>query len=321
MGTNVARSRPPVPTVTLLSGCGGSDLALRQAGLDVTWANELREDACDTYALNFPHTELARGDISLIREFPAAKLLVGCYPCQGYSQAGLRKRDATVNYLYRDFDRALRQIRPRAFVVENVSGMANSLNRSLLHCQLVRFRSAGYRVSVDVLDAKNYGLAQTRRRVFIVGIRTDLEIRYTFPHPTHGPSTGTPYTTQRQALQGLPDWPEGEFCAEKFHWYYLSRNRRADWDMPSPCIVAHWRHVPLHPSSPPLKRAGPDRWEFAERGRARRLSYRECAALQGFPSSYEWGRSSVRQKFRMIGNAVPPPLFRAVLRQLPDIWS
>jgi DNA (cytosine-5)-methyltransferase 1 len=121
-------------------------------------------------------------------------------------------------------------------------------------------------------------------------------------------------------LHGLPRWPSGEFNEEDFHWYYLSRKRRMPWGKQSPCIVGHWRHVPLHPLSPPLRRIDTDHWKFARKGRARRLSYRECALLQGFPRTFRWQRGSVRERFQMIGNAVPPPMFAAVVRGLEPLW-
>ena len=261
-----------------------------------------------------------QGDISTIRSFPKADLLIGCYPCQGYSLGGVRDPSCKINYLYREFDRALRQIRPKAFIVENVNGMAFGKNKRLLMNQLVRFRLAGYQVSWKVLDAKGYGLPQTRRRIFIVGTRSDLGIQYEFPEPTHGPEGFSPYLTQSDALWEMPEWPVGEFCTEPFHWYYLSRRRRHDWNEPSPCIVGHWRHVPLHPLSPPLVRINTDNWRFAHTGPARRLSFRESAALQGFENSYKWERASVKEAFLAAGNAVPRQLLRAISEAMPDVW-
>jgi DNA (cytosine-5)-methyltransferase 1 len=118
----------------------------------------------------------------------------------------------------------------------------------------------------------------------------------------------------------MPTWPEGEFNDEPFHWYYLSRRRRHPWGQPSACIVGNWRHVPLHPVSPPLRRIDTDHWEFTRDGRARRFSYRECAALQGFVRRFRWNAGTVRDRFQAIGNAVPPPLFSAVVRPLEAIW-
>jgi DNA (cytosine-5)-methyltransferase 1 len=307
--------------ISLFSGCGGSDLAVQNRGFDIVWANDIWDVACETYRDNIPNPKIEEGDIATFREFPPADLLVGCYPCQGYSQGGRRDPDESINFLYRQFDRVLRLVEPKAFVVENVNGMAYGANRKLLENQLCRFRLAGYRVVWQVLNARDYGAAQNRRRVFLVGIRSDIPATYSFPPPTHGPNGSTDYVTQKDVISGMPKWPEGEFNNEKFHWYYLSRNRRRGWNEQSPCLVGHWRHVPLHPISPPLKRIDTDHWRFSRRGRARRLSYRECAALQGFPRSFVWKRGSVRERFQMIGNAVPPPLFAAVLRGLDGLWN
>jgi DNA (cytosine-5)-methyltransferase 1 len=308
-----------VRTISLFSGCGGSDLALKNLGYDVVWANDVTKVACETYADNIgPAIEC--GDIADYNRFPKADLLVGCYPCQGFTQGGRRNSSDSINYLYQHFDRVLRIVSPKAFVVENVNGMTYGENCQLLNNQLCRYRMAGYRVKWQVLNAKHYGVAQNRRRVFIVGIRSDIDFIYSFPLPAYGPETTRELVTQKTVLAGMPEWPKGEFNDEPFHWYYLSRNRRRDWAEPCPCIVGHWRHVPLHPMSPPLKRIHTDKWVFANKARARRLSYPECAALQGFPRSFSWNRGTVRERFQMIGNAVPPPLFEAVVKRLEGLW-
>ena len=305
--------------ISLFSGCGGSDLALQRAGYDIRWSNDIWDVACKTYRDNIKSPRIETGDIAKFKKFPRAQLLVGCYPCQGYSQGGKREWHDSINYLYREFDRVLRKVRPRAFVVENVNGMAFGESRTLLENQLRRYRLAGYRVKWSVLNAKDFGVAQNRRRVFLVGIRSDLNFEYKFPRPTHGLGCKR-YVTQRDVLAGLPSWPVGEFNQERLHWYYLSRKRRMPWGKQSPCIVGHWRHVPLHPLSPPLRRINTDKWRFTQKGRARRLSFRECALLQGFPRSFKWNHGSVRERFQMIGNAVPPPMFQAVLTALQSLW-
>lgn len=260
------------------------------------------------------------GDIADFSRFPAAEFLVGCYPCQGFTQGGRRNSNDTINFLYQQFDRVLRIVSPKAFVVENVNGMAFGQNAQLLKNQLRRYRLAGYRVKWQVLNAENYGVAQSRRRLFIVGIRSDLDFEYAFPAPEFGAETSQKLVCQRDVLKGMPEWPTGEFNVEPFHWYYLSRRRRRDWNEPSPCIVGHWRHVPLHPMSPPLRRVHTDKWVFSRKGPARRLAYRECAVLQGFPKGFAWNRGTVRERFQMIGNAVPPPLFHAVAKNLEGLW-
>jgi DNA (cytosine-5)-methyltransferase 1 len=253
------------------------------------------------------------GDICGISRFPKAEILAGCYPCQGYSQAGRRDGSDHINFLYREYDRALRLIRPRAFIVENVDGMRFAQNDHLLKNQLRRFRLAGYRVAWQVLNAKDYGLAQDRRRLLIVGIRSSEMKLFRFPDPTHGEGRGLKrYATLREQIWHLRKPPEGSYNDEPLHWYYMSRNRRRTWGEQSTCIVAHWRHVGLHPDSPPLKKIGKDAWVLSRSGRARRYSYLECAALQGFPNPSHFDVCSVPLRFRAIGNAVPPPLFAAV---------
>lgn len=303
--------------VSLFAGCGGSDLGLQMAGIAPIWSNELNETASQLYVDVTGLSTIKTCDIRQIEKFPKADILAGCYPCQGYSQGGVRDDEASINFLYREFDRALRQIRPLAFIVENVDGMRFSHNKHLLDNQLVRFRSAGYRVSWAVLDAKDYGLAQQRRRLIMVGIRSSENIVYRFPRPTHGPqSSGKSYATMREVIWHLRDAPPGSYNEEPLHWYYLSRNRRHGWDQQAPCVVGHWRHVALHPDSPPLRKVGTDHWEFAAEGKARRFSYLECAALQGFPEPEAFRSQKVRDRFLAIGNAVPPPLFAAVAASL-----
>ena len=307
--------------VSLFSGCGGSDAGLVSAGFDVLMANDLLAYAAETYKANLPETDYKSCPVEQVKSFPAADLLVGCYPCQGYSQGGARETHRGINYLFREFGRALRAIKPKAFIVENVSGLTRADNQALFNQQLRNFRSAGYRVVWKLLNAADFGVAQERQRVIIVGIRSDIDVKYQYPNATHGPSAALPYVTIRDALYGLPDWPEGEFNTEPFHWYYLSRNRRRDWGELSKTIVSRARHMPLHPVSPRLVNRGPDHYEFEHDGPARRFSYREAAYLQGFKRDMVFPDSNgMHSRYKIIGNAVPPPLFEAVAKALPDIW-
>lgn len=311
-----------MPTaVSLFSGCGGSDAGIIAAGFEVLMANDKLPYARDVYLANHPETEFVLGNVEKIRSFPMAELLVGCYPCQGFSQGGVRNPDRKINKLYIEFDRALRIIQPKAFIVENVSGMVRQNFRHLLEDQVKTFTDAGYRVQAEVLNAVDFGVPQERKRIFIVGIREDIGINYVFPQPSHGEGK-LPYNTIKNAIGDMPEWPEGEFYDNGFHWYYLSRDRRRDWEQPSKTIVANPRHTPLHPMSPPLEKIGNDTWKFTTSERARRFSYKEAARLQGFNDLIfpETKASSLNAKYTVVGNAVPPPLFKAVTQALPDIW-
>ena len=323
--------------VSLFSGCGGSDAGLSKAGFDIVMANDILPYAREVYLANLPETDYLIQDIREVEKFPSADLLVGCYPCQGFSQGGARLADRSINFLYKEFARALTNIQPKAFIVENVSGMRNSTFKHLLDDQIKRFSNAGnigYKVVWNILKAHHYGVPQERKRLIIVGIRNDFDLEYKFPEATHGEEKSLPYVTIGEALKGLPEWPIGEFCDDPFHWYYLSRNRRRNWDEVSKTIVSNLRHIPLHPISPELKKVGIDKWEFITNSPARRFSYKEAAILQGFSKEYtnhggyltfpdmdSFGAARMlKERYKVVGNAVPPPLFEAVVRDIPDIW-
>ncbi|MAK54389.1 MAG: DNA (cytosine-5-)-methyltransferase [Pusillimonas sp.] len=310
--------------VSLFSGCGGSDAGVISAGFEVVMANDILTYARDVYCANHPETDFVLGDIRKIKKFPDAELLVGCYPCQGFSQGGVRDAGRKINYLYLEFAKALLAIKPKAFIVENVSGMVRKDFEHLLIDQKKVFTDAGYCVKAKVLNAADFGVAQERRRIFIVGIRDDIDLEYVFPEPTHGKSRAQPYVTIKDALKGMRHWPEGEFYDRDFHWYYMSRDRRRDWNELSKTIVANARHMPLHPISPKLVKVAHDEWRFVEDRPARRFSYREASRLQGFAKGFKFPDTesgSLSMRYMVAGNAVPPPLFEAVSKALPNIWS
>ncbi|NLZ10861.1 MAG: DNA cytosine methyltransferase [Alcaligenaceae bacterium] len=311
--------------VSLFSGCGGSDAGVIKAGFDVIMANDILPYARDTYLANHPQTDFVLEDIRKIEVFPSAELLVGCYPCQGFSQGGVRDAGRRINFLYLEFARALNAIKPKVFIVENVSGMVRKNFEHLLIDQKAVFTEAGYVVKAQVLNAADFGVAQERRRIFIVGIRADLDTEYEFPKPTHGDLLLQPRVTIEQALSGMELWPTGEYYDREFHWYYMSRDRRRDWHEQSKTIVANPRHMPLHPVSPKLVKVEHNVWRFSEDLPARRFSYRESALLQGFPKDFRFpdtDAASLDMRYTVAGNAVPPPLFEAVARSIPDsLWD
>ena len=102
----------------------------------------------------------------------------------------------------------------------------------------------------------------------------------------------------------------------------MSRNRRQDWEQPSKTIVSNARHTLLHPISPEMKKIEKDQWVFIEDKPARRFSYQECAVLQGFSRNLifpETANASLMNKYKVIGNAVPPAMFQAVAAELMDV--
>ncbi len=305
----------PLKVISLFSGCGGFDFGVKLAGHKIIWANDIYPPAAKSYIANFPEVEFFRGDIDNVKNFPKADMAVGCYPCQGFSVGGNRKSFDERNYLYRQFLRCIKTIKPKFFIAENVNGMAVLYNGRFLKNQLKAYRAAGYAVKWEVLDAKDFGVPQDRKRIFIVGVKKSVDFQYTFPKPTHGPGLKN-YVTLRDSIWDLPRWPEGEFYDEGFPWYYLSRNRKRGWDEVSYCILANWRHVPLHPMGKPMVYVSEDKWILPKGSRHRRLSWKECARIQSFPDNFKV-EDSLEAKYWQIGNAVSPSVAKAVISPFP----
>lgn len=304
--------------LSLFCGCGGMDLGFERAGHKVIWSNDNYKWACETYSKNFS-IEPVREDIRKVEHFPDSDIVIGGYPCQGFSLAGNRNVFDKRNYLYLEFARVLEAVQPRFFVAENVKGVGTPFKSAPRALDIMerRFRSCGYRVVSELLNAKDYGVPQDRERVFIVGVREDLHKEYAFPKRSHGRRPLKPQVTLRQAIGDLPPPEDGEYYDHTgFSSRYMSRNRIRGWDEVSFTIQANGRHVPLHPSCPLMKRMEQDKWEFtADIGKYRRLSVRECARIQSFPDEFQF-EGPLNSKYRQIGNAVPPLLAQAIASEL-----
>ena len=160
--------------VSWFSGTGGFDYGASQAGGHVIWANDIDPHAAAAYQRLFPEVEFYTGDVRVIQEFPQADVLIGCYPCTGFSIAARRRwrdekeRDLRANegnFLYREFMRALRHVRPKYLFVENVKGMVTAEDGWFLERQLDGFRRHGYNVKYEVLHAQDFGVSQSQTHV------------------------------------------------------------------------------------------------------------------------------------------------------------
>lgn len=324
------------------------DLGAERAGAEVIWANDIMSEARDTYQSNFRNSDFTVASIHDVSNFPSADLVMGGYPCQSFSMGGNRKPgDDKRTFLYLEFARCLDVVKPKFFLAENVSGLKSVNSGKWFTDQLKVFDSLGYNVSWALLNAADYGVPQKRKRVMLVGVRRDLKKWYWFPPATHAPLKNykklglEPHVSHGDAISGLPLWPTGEFYERphdpegNWSWYYMSRNRKAAWDGPSFTIVANFRHTTLHPACPTMKLTWSNladgwkqRWDFSDEyehtasnpnrpvlDEPRRLSWRECALIQSFPSDFEVS-GKLERKFEQIGNAVPPLLAEAVIRPI-----
>ena len=175
--------------ISLFSGAGGLDLGLIQAGNDIVWANDIDKDAVATYRENIGN-HIVCDDIKNIdiASLPDAEVVVGGFPCQGFSLANrLRTLEDDRNQLYRFFYNTIKTKQPKFFIAENVKGIL-SLGKGEAIKQIVSdFEGAGYVTTVNLVNMADYGVPQTRQRVLIIGQRKDLgaEMLFQFPKPNH----------------------------------------------------------------------------------------------------------------------------------------
>ncbi|HTL81098.1 MAG TPA: DNA cytosine methyltransferase [Bacteroidia bacterium] len=320
--------------VSFFAGAGGLDLGFEKAGFDVIWANEYDREIWETFEKNHKKTKLDRRSIVDIKshEVPDCDGIIGGPPCQSWSEAGaLRGIGDKRGQLFFEFIRILAEKRPKFFLAENVSGMLLPVHQHALENIKAMFKECGYDVSFTLLNASDYSVPQDRKRVFFIGYRSDLKIKFDFPKP----STLTNKRTLRDAIGHLEktaipakkgNYTNGEGCAVSNHEYmigdfssiYMSRNRVRSWDEVSFTIQAGGRHAPIHPQAPKMKFVEQNVRIFVpgKKKLYRRLSIRECAEIQTFPPDFIFYYKNLSAAYKMIGNAVPVELARVLASQI-----
>ena len=297
--------------VSLFSGAGGLDLGFIQAGHTVVWANDVDPDAVATYRRNIGD-HIVLGDIKDIdtEQIPACDIVVGGFPCQGFSVANTKRNTLDErNQLYKEFLRVLEAKEPKYFLAENVKGILSLGKGEVIKGIVNDFEQTGpgYHVEYRLLNAADYGVPQTRQRVIIVGVRKDLGRVFEFPRPTNSKTGegGLPkWVTVQEAIGGYPDPDEpNDIPNHTYSKYKMVLNgylgkRAIDPNSPSPTITARGDRkggVVVHPH-PNMQR---------------RMTAREVATLQSFPGDFIFTGSNT-DCYRQIGNAVPVKLGRAL---------
>jgi DNA (cytosine-5)-methyltransferase 1 len=298
--------------VSLFAGCGGSSLGYRLAGFRELLAVEWDAKAVATFKSNFPEVPVHHGDIAQLTGAECMRLagvrvteldlLDGSPPCQGFSMSGKREMGDERNTLFLEYARLLREMRPKAFVFENVPGLIKGPMKRIYLEIVEELRGCGYRVRGELLNAMHYGVPQARERVIVIGVRDDLEIEPSFPKPATRP------ISVREALQGLSDightrpltplqverWHEtkrGGHHAERFSTVRLK------WDKVAPTILkCDGSGGFFHPDEP------------------RKLGANQLKRLASFPDSFQF--ASREEAVERIGNSVPPKLMEAIARHV-----
>lgn len=303
-------------TISLFCGAGGLDMGFERAGFETIWANDFNSDACETHK-EWSKAKTVCGDISKIdeTEIPDADVVLGGFPCQGFSLSGPRKLDDSRNTLYKQFVRIVKAKQPYMFVAENVKGLLSMDGGKIIEAIISEFSDCGYDVYYKLLNAKNYGVPEDRERVIIVGFKKNLNIEnFNFPEPKSS------FVTLKEALEDVPEPKKEDICSQPYSSRYMSRNRKRGWDDVSYTIPAMAKQVPIWPGSPDMKKLEPDKWKFGDSEKTRRLSWQEAAAIQTFPSDLNFPGNLI-SKYKQIGNAVPVKLAETIANHLYDILT
>lgn len=319
-----------IKVVSLFSGCGGMDLGFINAGYEIIWANDIDPDACATYRSNIG-SHIVEGDIADIHldTIPQCDVILGGFPCQDFSMIWKRQGIETDRgNLYQYFVKAVDLKQPLFFVAENVKGLLTANKGRAIKQIITDFQACGYRIYPDVYNFADYSAPQLRERVLIVGIRQDLNFKYTKLKPTH---TVNDYITTEEALKGVETAihnneklnirektrkmleliPEGcNFQAiPKDSPYYVKGMishvyRRLDRKKPATTIIAA---------------GGGGTWGY-HYTEPRPLTNRERARLFGYPDNFKFiGKiASVR---RQIGNSVCPGAIQHIAEELKKVFD
>ena len=298
---------------SLFCGAGGLDIGFDMAGFKTLWANDFNKDACETHRA-WSGAEVVCGDVAKVDSdsIPDVDVMLGGFPCQAFSLAGARRLDDSRATLYKQYVRILTDKQPMAFVGENVKGLLTMGNGRIMPAVVQAFADCGYDVHYKLLNAKDYGVPESRERVIIVGLRHDLGIDgFEFPEPSGDTAT------LRDAIGGWDAPDPDDVCDAAYSSRYMSRNRKRGWDEVSFTIPAMAKQCPLWPGSPDMVKVDSEHWEFGKDGETRRLSWQEAAAVQTFPEDLEFA-GNLTSKYRQIGNAVPCLLGKAVAERLAE---
>ncbi|MCS1350373.1 DNA cytosine methyltransferase [Mechercharimyces sp. CAU 1602] len=306
--------------------CGGGLMAvgLKEAGFDIVWANDVNKQAIKAYRHNVGmHAVLS--DITEIdpEGIPDTDIIAGGPPCQDFSVAGKHDGEEGKNgRLVWAYLNIIERKQPKAFIFENVKGLIGKRHRETFDSLITKFNEIGYRISWRLINAWDYGVAQKRERVFIVGIRRDLGFEFQFPEPDPADyrtqvlcdvigdlpvpdqnwnvkkperkanmSAPSPTITTQFYCQTveISNHDEKSYWTPKSDYSYDQANRVQSLSQPSNTIPAHHNSgQPIHPQSKP-----------------RRFTVRECLRIQSAPDWYVIPEDlSLSAQYRIVGNGV-----------------
>lgn len=304
--------------ISLFSGCGGMDLGFHQAGFNIKWANDIDKMACVTYSKNIGN-HIVHGDITKIdyNDIPNADLILGGFPCQDFSMIWKRGGiETNRGNLYKNFVEIVELKNPLMFVAENVKGILTANNKKAIKQIIKDFSKTGeygYHTTPYLINFADYGVAQLRERVLIIGVRKDINTYFDIPSPTNNPNN---YICSKEALLNVEKVEHNNRhqnikskTIEKLKLIPPGGNF-TDIPKDSPHYVKGMiSHVyrRLHPDKPSttiIASGGGGTWGY-HYSEPRSLTNRERARLFGYPDDFIFD-GTITEVRRQIGNSVPP---------------
>ena len=347
------KSRSKKPTVVeLFCGCGGTSTGFELAGYRTVAGCDALRPAIESFRYNHPRATAILGDIKRVE--PTAiqdvlgksslDVLIGGIPCQGFSLNNRKRIESDErNLMYLEFLRFVKVLRPRAIVVENVSGM-RSVGDFVGDIEKSLSAAGGMVVKSKILHAPDYGVPQKRKRLVFVGV-CGKEFDFASIRPTHGPSTTKPYVNIQDAIGDLPSLRSGEskatYRTAPLCEYQRLMRKKSTAELlnhqaprhPESTIVRIRRTEPGKPMYPKYKQRIRLAWDalsptqvsggirsqfqFGHPQDNRGLSIRERCRIQSFPDHFEIKGGLVQGRVQT-GNAVPPLLAKAIAQALKD---
>ncbi len=294
---------------SLCSGCGGLDLGFIQAGFEIVWANDIDKYAVESYRENIGD-HIVQGDINEIEltSIPNHQILIAGFPCQPFSIMGEEKGfDDNRGSLFFRICKLIDLHMPEVVVLENVGRLLTHKNGSTFKIVQDELMKRGYCVYKKILNSSNFGVPQTRNRIFIVCFK-NKEIQYEYP---------TSKALDKELKDILePNVDKKYYLSEKIKKTILSHGSGGYSSKPEIDLkIAR----PLCATMAKMHRAGQDNYVTTEMG-LRRLTPRECARLQGFDENYRIVVSDC-QAYKQFGNAVTVPVAYAVAKAIKECLS
>ena len=303
--------------VEICAGAGGQGLGLAMAGFVHVALVEYEKEYCDILKENRPEWPIICADVHDFdgKPYHGVDLFAGGVPCPPFSVAGKQLGADDERDLFPEALRLVREIEPRAIMLENVRGFLDPSFREYREYILRSIAHMGYDVQIKLLQASDYGVSQLRPRVVIVGIRNDEPGRFTFsypaPHPEQTPTVGALLQDlmAEAGWKGARKWAKQ---ADKIAPTIVGGSKKHGGPDLGPTRARRaWAEMQVEGKSIADKAPDP---EFTGMPR---LTPRMIARIQGFPDTWVFGKTKTRA-CRMIGNAFPPPVAKAVGEKIKE---